>query len=230
MNPALPPAHPLLPLAELATPGLLLDLSRHNPRLDGVDCADVPAFGHWLQTELAAAGCSWGLGGYGEDRALYAMSTLFGAGTDTRSVHLGLDIWMPAGTPVFAPWSGMVHSIGNNSAHGDYGPTLLLQHGENGHADFYSLYGHLAADSLRHLEVGQTIAAGAPIARLGQPHENVGWVPHLHFQIMRDIGDAQGDYPGVCLAAQREQWLKNCLDPLPVLRPHCARLVETPLI
>jgi hypothetical protein len=42
---------------------------------------------------------------------------------------------------------------------------------------------------------------------------------------MRDIGDAQGDYPGVCLAAQRQQWLENCLDPLPALRPYCAQLI-----
>lgn len=225
MTPTPAPAAALLPTEQLAQPGLLLDLSRHNPRLAEMDCADIPRFEHWLKTEMARAGCTWGLGGYGEDRALYAMSSLFGDGQDIRSVHLGLDLWLPAGTAVFAPWDAVVHSIGNNTAHGDYGPTVLLEHRSETGVPFFSLYGHLAADSIRQLQPGQVVSAGDTIARIGQPHENVGWVPHLHFQIMRNIGDARGDFPGVCLASQRARWLENCLDPLPVLRPYCPQLV-----
>jgi hypothetical protein len=35
----------------------------------------------------------------------------------------------------------------------------------------------------------------------------------LHFQIILDIADWKGDYPGVCKYSEREKWLKNSPDP-----------------
>jgi len=47
----------------------------------------------------------------------------------------------------------------------------------------------------------------------GMRFENGNWPPHLHFQIIIDIGNWQGDYPGVCKFSERERWLQNCPDP-----------------
>ena len=182
---------------------LALDLSAGNPRLHGFDAADPAAFGDWLAAEQAQAGCDWALGGYGEDRALYAMSPLFDGppGSPPRRVHLGLDLWLPAGTPVQAILAGRVHSLGHNASFGDYGPTVILEHRWQG-APLWALYGHLDPAVLGSLRVGMPVARGAAFAALGAPADNVGWAPHLHLQLIREIGEARGDYPGVASRAQ----------------------------
>ncbi len=186
----------------------------------GFDAADPAAFSGWLAAELAQAGCDWALGGYGEDRALYAMSPLFDGppGSPPRRVHLGLDLWLPAGTPVHAILDGRVHSVGHNASFGDYGPTVILEHHWQG-APLWALYGHLDPAVLGSLRVGMPVARGAAFAALGAPADNVGWAPHLHLQLIRDIGEARGDYPGVASRAQAAHWLADCPDPLALLPP-----------
>jgi peptidoglycan LD-endopeptidase LytH len=55
-------------------------------------------------------------------------------------------------------------------------------------------------------------------ARLGGADENVGWPPHLHLQIIRDLEGRRGDYPGVCRVSEAPQWLARCPDPNLLLR------------
>lgn len=203
-------------------PVLALDLSSGNSRLQGFDPAQPAEFCDWIAAERARDGAKWAHGGYGEERVVYRMSPLFGGDSeDARSVHLGVDLWLPAGSPVFAVLPGAVHSIADNARFGDYGPTVILEHPSDGRS-FHTLYGHLARRTLDHLRVGQSVEGGEQIAWLGTPDENLGWPPHLHFQIITEIGDHQGDYPGVCRPAERRQWLQRCPDPaclIPGLRP-----------
>ena len=109
--------------------------------------------------------------------------------------------------------------MANNANFGDYGPTVILEHELDGQR-LFSLYGHLAARTLGHLNVGQRVVAGEQIAWLGTPEENLGWPPHLHFQLITEIGDYRGDYPGVCAPAERELWLARCPDPMLLLPFH----------
>lgn len=162
------------------------------------------------------AAVAWG--GYGERRALYQRSGHFAAEGTYRNVHLGIDFWAPAGTEVQAPLPGVVHSLANNSAVGDYGPTVILEH-LMGNGRIYSLYGHLSTDVLHRLSPGQLIQKGEVFAALGAWHENVHWPPHLHFQLIREIGDARGDYPGVCAEAEAKWYLSNCPNPLDFFAP-----------
>ena len=45
------------------------------------------------------------------------------------------------------------------------------------------------------------------------PLENGHWPPHLHFQLIRELGDWSGDYPGVCKYSEKEKYLANSPDP-----------------
>ena len=154
-------------------------------------------------------------GGYDEDRAIYD-SAAFGAGiegVEPRTIHLGIDIFAPAETPIFAPRSGRVHSFRDNAAALDYGPTIILEHDLTPDLSVWTLHGHLSRDSIDNLYVGQDIAAGQEIARLGDRDVNGGWLPHLHFQLILDIGDWQGDFPGVFRRSERAHWKRFCPDP-----------------
>ncbi len=156
-------------------------------------------------------------GGYGEDRSLYTQELFAPQGEEPRTIHLGVDVFAPAGADVFAPLAGRVHSSRINDNPGDYGPTIILEHSPAPGLVFHTLYGHLSRDSLKGLKPGAAFMAGEPIATLGTKPENGGWPPHLHFQIILDIGAAKGDYPGVCKHSERDRWLSICPDPGPLL-------------
>jgi murein DD-endopeptidase MepM/ murein hydrolase activator NlpD len=167
-------------------------------------------------SDLAKAPARPAYGGYGEDRSVYTQELFAPEGEEPRTVHLGLDIFAPHGTEVFTPLPGRVHSSRINDNPGDYGPTIILEHDAAG-TKFYTLYGHLSRDSLKGLKPGDAFMAGERIASLGTKRENGGWPPHLHFQIILDIGGARGDFPGVCRRSERETWLALCPDPRPLL-------------
>jgi 4-aminobutyrate aminotransferase-like enzyme len=84
---------------------------------------------------------------------------------------------------------------------------------EGGDVVFYTLYGHLAADSVKDLEIGQRFEAGQQVARIGDRPVNGDWPPHLHFQIITDMLGFRGDFPGVASPTERELWLSLCPDP-----------------
>jgi len=151
-------------------------------------------------------------GGYDEDRAIYT-GAAFTDGDEPRTVHLGMDVAAPAGTDVFAPLAGTVHSFRDNAAPFDYGPTIILEHAMAPDLVFHTLYGHLSRESLNGLYIGRAVAAGQQIATLGTEAVNGNWRPHLHFQIILDIGEARGDFPGVCRKSRRDDWKLVCPDP-----------------
>jgi peptidoglycan LD-endopeptidase LytH len=196
---------------------LRLDLSAGNPTLRSLRTDDPVAFSAFIEHSLRAAGADYGWGGYGENRTLYGMSPLFDASDEPRTLHLGVDLWTAAGTPVHAVLDGHIHSFQDNARFGDYGPTIILEHRAAGEP-FWMLYGHLARRSLAALSVGQHLRAGTRIGWLGVPEENLGWPPHLHVQVIRDLQGQAGDYPGVCRASQATEWLRRCPDPNLLLR------------
>ena len=133
-------------------------------------------------------------------------------GPDYRTVHLGVDYWLEAGSPVHTPLEGIVYSVFNNDHPKDYGPTIILQHESDGIL-FYTLYGHLNNTSLNVVIKGQKVEKGALIGYIGDNYENGDWAPHLHFQIILDMFDNKNDFPGVASYSETEVWKSICPDP-----------------
>lgn len=202
---------------------MILDLSESNEDLDYIDFKDPNAFPDYLETLMQQHNASMAIGGYTERRFVYRDKDLFNDGSkDERFIHLGIDLWMPALTPIFAPIDGTVHSFADNNSQGNYGPTIILKHSPEEEVEFYTLYGHLTRASLEGLAVGQEVKAGEAFAAFGAPEENGGWTPHLHFQLILNIGDYKGDYPGVTSEAALEEEMQNC--PNPNLIINCPKL------
>jgi 4-aminobutyrate aminotransferase-like enzyme/Ser/Thr protein kinase RdoA (MazF antagonist) len=201
---------------------LAFDLSIGSRELGNMrDWVDLDRFTRRLFDRMAEAGATVGIGRYDEVRPIYA-GPLFRVdgndGPEFRTVHLGLDLFLAAGSPVYAPLDGIVHSFRNNSGRLDYGPTIILRHNvDDGRLTFYSLFGHLSVDSLDGLVEGMHIEQGTEIARIGDGTVNGGWPPHLHFQLITDLLGRCGEFPGVALPAQRELWRSICPDPNLVL-------------
>lgn len=194
------------------------DFTASNTHLSPDVIADTPKFSAWVDDKLTANNCKYGIGGYMEHRTLYARSALFNTSAEEpRRLHLGVDIWAPAGTPVYSPYTAMVHSFQNNAAFGDYGPTIILQHNLDG-LTLYTLYGHLNTESLEELYEGMPIEQGRQIASFGAEAVNGNWPPHLHFQLMFDMQGLKGDYPGVCRFSEKDVYRQNIPDPEIILQ------------
>ncbi|MCW3094207.1 MAG: peptidase [Ferruginibacter sp.] len=195
-----------------------------NKELAQEDLLDTGHFSRYINTQLKIHDARLGIGGYMEDRVLYKRSQLFNStdpksfrngqnpGFAGRSVHLGIDIWGPAGTEVFVPVGGVVHSFAFNDNFGDYGATIILQH-QLDTIVFHTLYGHVSLADIAQLQKGKYISRGEKIAHFGDPAENGSWPPHLHFQVIGDMNLKEGDYPGVCTIDEREKYQHNCPNP-----------------
>jgi len=181
---------------------------------DLAELADNDLFSSKVFHRLKEAGAQVGIGRYNEPRLLYTSDVFATSEGENRTIHIGIDLFMPAGTPVFAPMDGVIHSFANNNAALDYGPTIIAEHFNKGDGTkFFTLYGHLSEDSLEGLHRGKEIRRGDQLARIGAPPVNGGWPPHLHFQIIGDMLGKSGDFPGVAPASQRGIWLSICPDP-----------------
>jgi peptidoglycan LD-endopeptidase LytH len=168
----------------------------------------------WLYNFLETNNYKYAVGGYNELRLAYGKSALFGNEQKARRLHIGVDVFAPAGTEIFLPIDGHIHSFANNSTYGDYGPTIIFKHSLQNFS-FHTLYGHnsLANLALWQNMQGTNIEAGTLIGHMGTEVENVGWSPHLHFQIIVDMQGKTGDYFGVCAAQEAAYYLSNCPDP-----------------
>ncbi|WP_317127210.1 peptidoglycan DD-metalloendopeptidase family protein [Hymenobacter perfusus] len=210
---------PVLPVDLNAPDVARLDFTAANPLLQDADLRDTPAFEELVSRLLAAQNAHIGVGGYLENRVIYRRSPgLFGdPAVPARSLHLGVDVWLRAGTPVLAPLAAVVHSVQDNDNFGDYGPTVILQH-QLENTTFYTLYGHLSRRETLLLRPGMTIEKGDTFTEVGPAPENGDWPPHLHFQVIADLQGRSGDFPGVGLVEERTQWAALCPDPNLVLQ------------
>jgi len=97
------------------------------------------------------------------------LSSTFGYRWGT--LHAGIDLAAPMGTPEYAAMDGVVVKAGPASG---FGLAVYIQH-ENGDV---TVYGHMEEILVSE---GQTVQAGDTIALLGNRGQSTG--PHLHFEV-----------------------------------------------
>lgn len=190
-----------------------LDLSVTNKRLVESRPLTAADFENFITNYLKKNDAEIAFGGYIEGRNLYQRSTIFkNENHPERNIHIGLDLWGKVGTSIIAPLEGKIHSFKNNEGLGDYGPTIILEH-EVENEKFYTLYGHLSLESIENITVGTVLKKGDRLATFGNSTINGDYAPHLHFQIINNIENYYGDYPGVCNINDLNFYIENCPDP-----------------
>ena len=190
-----------------------IDLSNTNLELEKFDLTNASIFQDFIEHYLQKKNAKVAFGGYLENRNLYKRSSVFKDDIfNERNIHIGLDLWIKAGTAVLAALDGKIHSFKNNTSLGDYGPTIILEH-DIEDVKFYTLYGHLSEESLNNLFVGKSFIKGEKIATLGNFPINGDYTPHLHFQIIKNTENYSGDYLGVCNIKDLDFYKENCPNP-----------------
>lgn len=94
--------------------------------------------------------------------------------TGEADMHHGVDVAVPEGTPVRAPFGGRVVRVGD---HPTLGRMVVVEHA----GGYRTLLGH---NRRVIVEEGQTVAAGAVVAESGQSGRATG--PHVHVSMYRD--------------------------------------------
>ena len=79
-----------------------------------------------IEAEMKSAGADVAIGHYCEDRNVYESDFFVDEGKESRTVHLAVDLFAPAGTPVYAALDGKVFLFHDNTAHLDNGPIMIL--------------------------------------------------------------------------------------------------------
>jgi murein DD-endopeptidase MepM/ murein hydrolase activator NlpD len=95
-----------------------------------------------------------------------------GFGARWGTIHQGIDIAAPIGSPVYAANSGVVIDAG--PANG-FGLWVRIRHDDGA----ITVYGHLYDF---FVSVGERVPAGMQIARVGNRGDSTG--PHLHFEVI----------------------------------------------
>lgn len=217
-----------LPVDLAASPTVMFSLA------DGAPATMFPpgpqgahAAWEWMRGELAAQGAAAGLGAYDEDRSCYAGDQFATDAPEPRSVHVGIDVFVDAGTTVRVPLDGIIETVADNDVPFDYGPTVIVRHATGDGIEFWSLYGHLSRRTIDIVRPGDTVAAGDAIGSIGHPEENGGWVPHVHVQVMTSLltgrwgpADAEpdGNFEGAGEPSRMDVWRSIVPDPSALLR------------
>lgn len=149
-------------------------------------------------------------GHYAEDRDVYLGDAFEG---EERTVHLGLDLFQPAGSEVYAPYDGAVEIVEARPAVGDYGHVVILRHRTTAGTSFWTLYGHLGPSVVEDLAVGDVVAAGALIGVIGDEYHNGAWPPHVHVQVLTDLCGMGGAVFGVAPRSEATLWRSICPNP-----------------
>ncbi|GLS33580.1 Ser/Thr protein kinase RdoA involved in Cpx stress response, MazF antagonist [Mesorhizobium albiziae] len=162
----------------------------------------------WWDAHCAQHGIALGIGPWGEERTVYTSDIFWSRFVEgaRRVHHLGLDLFMPAGTKLYTPLDATVKSVEIEEDPLGYGCLVALDHAPEGCPPFVTLWGHLAHEAAARLKPGERLAAGALVGEMGVPAENGGWAPHLHFQISADPQLAARDILGVGEARYLDVW------------------------
>jgi murein DD-endopeptidase MepM/ murein hydrolase activator NlpD len=106
------------------------------------------------------------------------------------SMHWGLDLAAPLGTPILAAADGVVLRAGAASG---YGKAIYIQDSDG---DVH-VYGHMR---FLHVEAGDVVSAGDLIAKVGSEGQSTG--PHLHYEIHQGGINGKPTNPATWLAAR----------------------------
>ena len=150
---------------------------------------DVPQseFQKSLDQLILSKDTNWSVSGYLENRSaiLREFPDIL---AEKRVYHLGIDLNLPCGAELYAPYDCEVVVKDYEDGLGHYGGVIVLKVLKS--EPFYMLFGHLNPDTLP--AIGTKLKKGEPFARIGDMAQNGNWYYHTHFQILTKRGYDEG--------------------------------------
>lgn len=178
-----------------------------------------PDFSEQRKRQLAdRLSVDWIYGGWMEDRSIIWSDTYLKEAA--AFLHLGVDLTVPAGTLVNALATSEILYTGTDVPFvGGWGGHVIQRYDYRGE-EAILIYAHLG--EIR-VTIGDVCEKGVVIGAVGDKTQNGFWSPHLHVQIVRDVGNVTDwkhfldvELDGYGKAAEIEYWSSKCPDPTPL--------------
>ena len=147
-----------------------------------------------------SAGQGVAFGRYAEARLLYTRGD---QAQEPAAIHLGVDVFLPAGAAVLAPLAGTVVRLGPAE--------VIVRHAPEAGPVFYTRYAGVSPA----VTPGQSLERGARLGRIAPAPEDAALPAHLHLQLACEL---PASLPGLAAGAERAAWLSLCPDPNLILR------------
>ncbi|RFU22109.1 M23 family metallopeptidase [Geodermatophilus marinus] len=146
-------------------------LRQAGERLAAAQGAEDAAAAWAAQQAASAAAAAPALAASGSGSGLVDGRVTSCYGPRWGTMHQGVDIAAPIGTPIYVPEGGVVLQAGPASG---FGLAVYVQHADGQ----ITLYGHV---NQFFVSAGQVVEAGQQIAEVGNRGQSTG--PHLHFEV-----------------------------------------------
>jgi len=155
-----------------------VNLSEDGPYVNVIKTLSQPQLDAVIKAEQRDRGVAWSISGERELRqSLYSAFGLM-----EPYIHIGIDVNVPAGTFLYAPFDSkiaQVHYDNEREGNGGFGGWTILEVINRG---FYLMFGHLQASSFGC--IGAIVKAGERFAIVADFHENGNWFHHAHMQVL----------------------------------------------
>ena len=163
-----------------------------------------------LEELIERKGKTWSVSGYLENRSTM-LREIPHMVAEKRFYHLGIDINLPCGTKLYAPYDCEVALSKYEDGYGNYGGITVLKFQSS--KTYYMLFGHLNPDKLPI--VGEILKKGEAFAQLGNMSENGNWFYHTHLQVLTPKAYKGGWVSkGYCKESELPTIKQFCPDPL----------------
>lgn len=166
-------------MPEIEGQGAILDLSNESEIFKFFKSYSLQEFEEYFNSLRQKSNTNFLIGKYGEDRKkLFENFGIERFTKNGKTLHAGIDIFMPASSKVILPEDAMLIESKKDSEIGGYGHYLIYECNKA-----FLLFGHIEPQV--NLTVGEMNIKGEIIAKLANIENNGGYLPHLHFQVLK---------------------------------------------
>jgi len=166
-------------MPEIEGQGAILDLSNESEIFKIFKTYSLQEFDEYFTALSKKYNTNFLVGKYGEDRKkLFENFGIERFTKNGKTLHAGIDIFMPASSKVSLPEDAMLIESKKDSEIGGYGHYLIYEC-----TNAFLLFGHIYPKV--NLRVGEIYNKGEIIAQLANIEDNGGYLPHLHFQVLK---------------------------------------------
>lgn len=166
-------------MPEIECHGAILDLSNESEIFNFFKSYSIQEFDDYFNSLMQNSNTNFLIGKYGEDRKkLFENFGIERFTKNGKTLHAGIDIFMPALSKVTLPEDAKLIESKKDTEIGGYGHYLIYECKK-----VFLLFGHVYPQV--YLTVGETYNKGEIIATLSKIEDNGGYLPHLHFQVLK---------------------------------------------
>lgn len=129
------------------------------------------------------------------------------------SLQLGCSLFVGQDTAVHCPISGIVHSVTNDRSSPAQSGAVVIEHRTADGLPYWTRYARLDPASVDHLDVGDDVAVGDDVGRVGAHVDGADAGPYLYLQLLTHVFGPGTGVPEQVTTDEADLWMSVSVDP-----------------